>query len=79
MVDVFREMYEAGALDINDEDALREIGSFRNYPTAGRGKDKYRAPSGGTDDLLMSMMIAVMCRDNAYITQQAKPIHYGSF
>lgn len=79
MVDVFREMYEAGALDINDEDALREIGSFRNYPTAGRGKDKYRAPSGGTDDLLMSMMIAVMCRDNAYITQQTKPIHYGSF
>jgi hypothetical protein len=24
-------------------------------------------------------MIAVMCRDNAYITQQAKPIRYGSF
>lgn len=80
MVTEFKELFEAGALEIHDEDALREIATFRHYDSRQRGgaADRYRAPQGGTDDIVMTLMGAVQGRHLAYAGTQAKPVRYGS-
>jgi hypothetical protein len=77
MVSDFKELFEAGALEIHDDDALREIGSYRFIAQAGRGQDKYQAPKGGTDDLVIAHMGAIQGRHLAYVTHQSTPVHYG--
>lgn len=81
MITTFKELFEAGALDIQDSDVLREIATYRYYDprTRGRGatRDRYSAPSGGTDDLLMAHMGALMGRFEASSGARAAAIHYG--
>jgi len=82
MVAEFKELFEAGALEIDDEDALREIKTFRYFDPRVNprhsGQDRYGAPSGGTDDIVMAMMGAVQGRHLAFVANQAQPIRYGS-
>ena len=81
MIADFKEILEAGALEIHDTDLLAEIAAYRHYDPrllSHHTKDAYRAPSGGTDDLLMAAMIALQGRMFASSGEQAKVIHYSS-
>ena len=78
MVRTFKEAFEAGALEINDSETLYEMGQYRLVPqSVARGQDKYQAPSGGHDDLVIAHMGAYQGREIAYVTMTSKPVHYG--
>lgn len=81
MVAEFKELFEQGALTINDEDALGEIGSYRflatNQLDHRRVAERYSAPKGGTDDLVICYMGALQGRHLAHAGgSQAKPVTY---
>jgi len=78
MVSSFKELFEAGALDVPDVECLREIAAYRFIRGVARSQDKYQAPAGGHDDLVIALMGAIMGRDLAYVTNQSKPVHYGT-
>jgi hypothetical protein len=81
MIRTFKELFEAGALDMQDSDVLREVATYRYRDPRTRGlgfaRDRYGAPSGGTDDLLMAHMGALMGRFEASSGQRAEVTHYG--
>lgn len=78
MVETFKEAFEAGALEINDLDALYEMGQYRFLPQMkARSQDRYQAPSGGHDDLVIAHMGAFQGRHLAHATRSAPPVHYG--
>ena len=80
MVAQFKEALEAGALDIPDEETLYEIGQYRYIAQVkARSQDKYQAPSGGHDDLVIAAMGAYQGRYLAYVATQAKPVRYGEY
>lgn len=83
MINVFKELFEAGALEIHDEDALREIATFRHFDPRASGtgytRDRYHAPKGGSDDLLMAMMMALQGKDYASSSTRPRVVTYGQF
>lgn len=86
MIGTFKELFEAGAVELHDEDALREIATYRHYDPRAKQRegsyargDIYHAPSGSTDDLLMAMMIALQGRDQVSSGERVPAIRYGEW
>ena len=80
MIQTFTEAFNAGALELDDLDALREISQYRFFDPrtkGGQGKGRYGPPSGGTDDLLDCLMGCLMGREFASTGQRAPVTHYG--
>jgi hypothetical protein len=84
MIDDFKEMFEAGAVEIHCTDLLTQIAQYRYHDprTKARGiggnqRDRYGAVSGGADDLLDAAMGALQGVDHVSSGRRAEPIHYG--
>ena len=85
MIQTFKELFEAGAIEIFSLDALHEISQYRYFdpriagPIGGTSKQgKYGPPSGGTDDLLDAYMGCLQGREYATSGVRAAVQHYGS-
>ena len=82
-IQTFKELFEAGSLDLYDTDCLREISQYRFFDPrlsglgVGNRRARYGPPSSGTDDLLDAHMMALMGREWATAGYRAAVQHYG--
>ena len=81
MVQTFKELFEAGAIEVHDMDVLREAAQYRYIDPRTRNgnqtRGRYAPPSGGSDDLLDAHMGCLMGREFATSGKRAAVGHYG--